>query len=1050
MAESFFSDVCLLWYLKELKKDEFWKFKELLKQEPVLSDLPPIPWPELKKASRDDLATLLCGHYPGQQAWEIALRLFQQVNRRDLWAKAKDEIRNKINPYKRHMERKFSDLWKHETCLVVPENTYAESTRMEHEQLSAAFAADRAGEHSVTAALLGTDGGGKTTLLRRLMLQWASGRLWQGRFTFVFFISCAELNDLRDTSLAGLLAADWPAASHPVHDVFSRPEKVLFIVDGLEELTLAVDTDEDVCTDLERPRPVHTVLRSLLQRALLPEASLLVSLGPEGSRKLRHLLPHPVWVHLPGFSGHQKWRYFSSFFADGEQAAQAFAVVQDSPAAFALCQYPLACWVMCASLKQQLQRRRPLCVHTQSITSFYASFLLSAFQPQSAGWPRGHARSRLRGLCALAAEGTWAGRFVFRSWHLRRHGVADMHALAWVRMQLLRQNRSRWVFPHPLVQVCCGALWYLLRRPQDPGPPRIGSAAQLVAKAMTEAPFYLAQMALFLFGFTAERMAGLLWEAWGFPLAEGLRGEVAACLRGLSEQAERGELPVRFQELCPGVLEAQDPDFATEVMSLFRHIDVCIYSSDNLLVYAACFPHALNLRVLRLSLGDVLVEDLRGQLDGEGSRSGVLPVPRTGRGERGHRRGAVCVSRSYNQKLSCWRELCYVFSNCPDLQTLHLDDCHLDEAAQAVLWKTLAQPSCRLQRLAQEKLEEVPLGAGPSPLAPHLALCRYNFASDVGKSADFFKALLHNPHLTYLNLHGSDLSAQEVALLSETLRHPMCSIQQLMLGKCDITDEACEDVALLLAGSPRLRLLSLMENPVMNSGALLLSEGLKQPDCALESLLLTYCCITFNACDYLAQALVRSSTLSLLDLSSNFLEDRGVKLLCEALGQPGCRLQQLWLAGCYLTPGCCEDFSGVLISNGNLRTLKLGDKIQDAGVRQLCGALRHPNCKLENLGLELCELTAACCEDLASALTICKSLRGLNLEWNSLDRDGMAALCEALGHQDCALQLLGLDKDASDEETQNLLRAVEEKNLQLTICTKPWDRDELMLKGVFV
>lgn len=57
---------------------------------------------------------------------------------------------------------------------------------------------------------------------------------------------------------------------------------------------------------------------------------------------------------------------------------------------------------------------------------------------------------------------------------------------------------------------------------------------------------------------------------------------------------------------------------------------------------------------------------------------------------------------------------------------------------------------------------------------------------------------------------------------------------------------------------------------------------------------LTYCCLTSDACDYLAQALVRSSTLSLLDLGSNFLEDRGVKLLCEALGQPGCRLQQLW------------------------------------------------------------------------------------------------------------------------------------------------------------
>lgn len=58
--------------------------------------------------------------------------------------------------------------------------------------------------------------------------------------------------------------------------------------------------------------------------------------------------------------------------------------------------------------------------------------------------------------------------------------------------------------------------------------------------------------------------------------------------------------------------------------------------------------------------------------------------------------------------------------------------------------------------------------------------CRYNFASNVGESTDFFKALVHNPHLTYLNLHGTNLSSEEVAQLSEALKHPMCSIQQLM------------------------------------------------------------------------------------------------------------------------------------------------------------------------------------------------------------------------------------------------------------------------------
>ncbi|XP_006772298.1 PREDICTED: NACHT, LRR and PYD domains-containing protein 9 [Myotis davidii] len=867
MAEGFFSDICLLSYLKELRKNEFWKFKELLKQEPKQSDLRPIPWPELKKASKDDVAKLLCRHYPGTQAWEVALRLFLQVSRRDLWAKARDEIKNKINPYKSNMRKKFSDIWQNETCLAVPESFYAESTKAEYERLSQAFAADKAGEHSVTVALVGAEGTGKTTLLRKVMLQWAEGNLWKGRFTFVFFLNCWEMNNIDKTSLVEFLSRDWPEPSEPIHDTFSQPEKILFIIDGLEDLKVDAGLDGDLCSDWEQPLPVHVVLRSLLQRTLLPKASLLVSLSGEWLRKFCHLLHHPVYIYLLGFSGHLKWLYFSRFFQDTDQAAQAFSVVRGYKPLFSLCRYPLVCWLVCECLEKQLQRCQPLGINSQTITCIYSSFLTSVFQPEHTGWASGHCHSRLKCLCALAAEGTWVAR---------------------------------------------------------------------------------------------------------------------------------DELQFNFQKLFSCVFETQDPGFATQVMSMFPDIHVYISRPDDLMTYACCLQYALNLQTLHLSLENVFSEDCTGLLNND-------------------------------QKLSYWRALCCVFTNSRDFQMLDLDSCVLSEASQAILWKALAQPTCKLQKLV------------------------YNFASNVGESADFFKALVHNPHLTYLNLHGTNLSSEEVAQLSEALRHPMCSIQQLMLGKCDITDEACEDIALLLVSSRKLKLVSLMENPVMDSGALLLSEALKHPDCVLESLLLTYCCLTSDACDYIAQALVRSTTLSLLDLGSNFLEDSGVKLLCEALRQPSCNLQQLWLVGCYLTPVCCEDLSTVLISNEKLKTLKLGEnKIQDAGVKQLCGALKHPNCKLENLGLELCELTTACCEDLASALTVCKSLRGLNLEWNSLDHDGMVVLCEALGHQDCALQLLGLDKDAFEVETQHLLKAVEERNPQLTICSTPWNRDELMLKGVIV
>lgn len=92
MASSFFSDFGLMWYLEELKKNEFRKFKEILKQEPLQFGLKQIPWADVKKATREDLAKLLMKHYDEQQAWNITFSIFQKINREDLCEKAKKEI----------------------------------------------------------------------------------------------------------------------------------------------------------------------------------------------------------------------------------------------------------------------------------------------------------------------------------------------------------------------------------------------------------------------------------------------------------------------------------------------------------------------------------------------------------------------------------------------------------------------------------------------------------------------------------------------------------------------------------------------------------------------------------------------------------------------------------------------------------------------------------------------------------------------------------------------------------------------------------------------
>uniref|UniRef100_A0A8C5CNR4 NACHT, LRR and PYD domains-containing protein 12 n=1 Tax=Gadus morhua TaxID=8049 RepID=A0A8C5CNR4_GADMO len=94
-----------------------------------------------------------------------------------------------------------------------------------------------------------------------------------------------------------------------------------------------------------------------------------------------------------------------------------------------------------------------------------------------------------------------------------------------------------------------------------------------------------------------------------------------------------------------------------------------------------------------------------------------------------------------------------------------------------------------------------------------------------------------------------------------------------------------------------------------------------------------------------------SSSLRELDLSTNYLQDSGVKLLSAGLGSPHCTLGTLRLIGCHLSEKCCEALASVLSSNfSSLRELDLStNDLQDSGVMHLSAGLGSPHCTLETL-----------------------------------------------------------------------------------------------------
>ncbi|KAM9149371.1 NACHT, LRR and PYD domains-containing protein 3-like [Pangshura tecta] len=133
-------------------------------------------------------------------------------------------------------------------------------------------------------------------------------------------------------------------------------------------------------------------------------------------------------------------------------------------------------------------------------------------------------------------------------------------------------------------------------------------------------------------------------------------------------------------------------------------------------------------------------------------------------------------------------------------------------------------------------------------------------------------------------------------------------------------------------------------------------------------------------------------------------------------------ITQRRLNGCFLSITSCWHLAAVLKTNQSLTELDLGynQYIGDSRVQLLCEGLKHPNCKLQRLGLWNCVLKGASCGDLAAVLRTSQSLMELELRDNvSLGDSGVQLLCEGLKHPNCKLQRLGTSQHLTELELEN-------------------------------
>ncbi|KAL4006298.1 microtubule-associated protein 1 [Sarotherodon galilaeus] len=167
----------------------------------------------------------------------------------------------------------------------------------------------------------------------------------------------------------------------------------------------------------------------------------------------------------------------------------------------------------------------------------------------------------------------------------------------------------------------------------------------------------------------------------------------------------------------------------------------------------------------------------------------------------------------------------------------------------------------------------------------------------------------------------------------------------------ELSEIQCSALAFMLQMSEEvLDDLDLQEYKTSEQGRLRLIPAVR--NCRKAGL--TRCGLSESHCEVVASALKsKHSHLTELDMSYNYnLQDSGVKLLCAGLESPNCRLETLRLSFCGLSEISCDYLAAALKSNpSHLRELDLSsnNKLQDSGLKHLCGFLESPGCGLETL-----------------------------------------------------------------------------------------------------
>ncbi|XP_028623966.1 NACHT, LRR and PYD domains-containing protein 10 [Grammomys surdaster] len=411
----------LLWALNDLEENSFKTLKFHLRDVTQFH----LARGELEGLSQVDLASKLISMYGAQEAVRVVGRSLQAMNLMELVDYLSQVCLNDYREIYREHVRCLEERqdWGvdsiHNKLLLVAASSSGScrspscsdlELELDPVPVETLFAPEAESYSTLPIVVMqGSAGTGKTTLVKKLVQDWAKGKLYPGQFDYVFYLSCREVVLLPKCDLPNLICWCCGDDQAPVTEILRQPERLLFILDGYDEL--------------QKSSRAERVLHILMRRREVP-CSLLITTRPPALQSLEPMLGERRYVHVLGFAEEERETYFSSYFTDKEQLRNALEIVQNNAVLYKACQVPGICWVVCSWLKRKMARGQEISETPSNSTDIFTAYVSTFLPTDGNGDSSELTRHKvLKSLCSLAAEGMRHQRMLFEEDVLRKHGL---------------------------------------------------------------------------------------------------------------------------------------------------------------------------------------------------------------------------------------------------------------------------------------------------------------------------------------------------------------------------------------------------------------------------------------------------------------------------------------------------------------------------------------------------------------------------------------------------------------------------------------------------